>query len=359
MKKEPYILIVDDTPEHIQTAGTILKSHGYHVRIATGGRKALEIIQQSVPAILLLDIRMKDMDGFTLCEMLKNSPYYQGIAIIFVTADHDRYHLQKGFELGAQDYILKPYHPSELIARVNTQMKMYYQAEELNSAYKDLGQFCHNVSHDLKAPIHSIAALASELCKEAEKAAASDTCELQKIQQDLENRCTQTIHMVEHLLRFAELSESVLCLKEVPLSPFIREIADELIRLHPERNILLKLPPDLPVIRADESLLRHVFQNIIGNAIKFTSGKAQAILSFSSESDDFYHSIFLHDNGIGIDAPDPDRLFQVFERGTSEFEGSGIGLAIVKRIITMHGGQVSISGTPNSGTTIRICLPVT
>lgn len=357
MKKEPYILVVDDTPEHIQTAGTILKSHGYSVRVATNGKKALEIITQEPPAIVLLDIRMKEMDGFSVCQTLRQSTEYQDISIIFVTADHDRFNLQKGFELGAQDYILKPYHPSELIARINTQMKMHQQADELRAAYADLGQFCHNVSHDLKAPVHFISSLANEIKSELMQTNLPMTSSLPSMLEQLTNRCEQTIHMVEHLLKFAELSEASVHFEAIALSPFIQKIADDLIALHPHREIRLNCPPNLPVIQGDPRLLTHLFQNIIGNSIKFTRPRKTARLSLTAREDDLFYHITLQDNGIGISSSHTERLFYVFERASSEYEGSGVGLAIVKRIIIMHGGHVSLSGHPQKGAAICVSFP--
>lgn len=357
MHQESYILVVDDTPEHLRTAASILKSYGYHVRIATNGQKALDIIFQSPPAIVLLDIRMTDMDGFHVLKEIRTSPKMQNVAVIIVTADHDRYNLQKGFSLGAQDYILKPYHASELIARINNQMKLYHRTQDLKAASAELGQFCHNVSHDLKAPIHFISLLAQEMCVEVNRLSGNSSPELLSMQEQLISRCDRTVQMVEHLLKFAELSESVLHFEQIPLSPFLAEIATELINLHPRRDIHLNLPSDLPTVSGDFRLLTHLFHNIVGNAVKYTAGRTPAILTFHWTEDEFFYHISLSDNGIGISEPDPERLFQVFKRGCSEMEGSGVGLAIVKRIASLHGGHVSLEGKPDAGATVCLSLP--
>lgn len=356
MKRDPYILVVDDTPEHIQTAGTILKTHGYHVRVATSGRKALEMVEQEPPAIILLDILMKDMDGFSVCETIRSSPANQNIAIIFVTADHDRFKLQKGFELGGQDYILKPYHSSELIARINTQMKMYHQSRELKKAYAELGQFCHNVSHDLKAPMSFIASLAREIQREL-RSGSPDKLEVENMLEHLSERCAGTIQMIEHLLRFAELSEDSMKFEKINLADFISSITEELIALHPERQIQYSLPANLPEISGDRKLLTHLFQNLVNNAIKFTAEQAVARLCFRVQEDDFFYHISLKDNGVGFDLEDTERLFRVFERLPSKYEGTGVGLAMVKSIVTMHGGRVAITGEKNAGATVTVSLP--
>ena len=129
------ILIVDDTPEHIHIATSLLKTLGYPIRVSTSASKALTLIEKKKPTLILLDKTMPDMDGFELCRLLKENPSYSDIAIIFMTSAQDEESIKKGFALGAQDYVVKPYNSSELIARVSTHIKLASQSIQLKASY--------------------------------------------------------------------------------------------------------------------------------------------------------------------------------------------------------------------------------
>jgi PleD family two-component response regulator len=155
------LLIVDDTPTHIKTAGSILKELGHPIRVATNAASALKLIHEQVPSVILLDLVMPDMDGFQLMKILRDEPFFNEMAIICVTANDDRQSLEEGFALGARDYVIKPYHASELLVRVKTHMQIVTQASELKYSYDELDQFCLNVSHDLRSTLYTISSCAS------------------------------------------------------------------------------------------------------------------------------------------------------------------------------------------------------
>ena len=359
MQPASYILIVDDTPEHIQTAGTILLKRGYQIRIATSGAACLEMVEKELPSIILLDIQMNDMDGFTVCKHLKSNPATADIPIIFVTSDTNRASLQKGFALGAQDYIMKPYHASELIARVNAHQKLYAQSLELKAAYDELNQFCHSVSHDLKAPLQVITQLVEVLREELGEsnceAGTSITPMIEDILNKLTSKCNSTITMIERLLEFSKMTEMSCQYEAVDLSQLVPAIFRDLSSLYPNRQILFSCDP-LPTISADATLVSLLIQNILGNSIKFTGHKEKAVLTVTGKELPKYYQIDFSDNGVGFDMEYADKLFHVFERlhTQEEFEGTGVGLAIVKRIMLKHGGDVSINSAPGEGTTVTL-----
>ncbi len=124
------ILIIDDAPANIQTLSTILKERGYDINIATNGRQGLEVLERIRPDLILLDIMMPEMDGFETCQRIKASTAWREIPIIFLTAKTDTADIVRGFELGAVDYVAKPFNAHELLARVNTHLTLDYLHRE-------------------------------------------------------------------------------------------------------------------------------------------------------------------------------------------------------------------------------------
>lgn len=349
------ILIVDDSPEHIRIASFILKDLGYPIRVANNGATALKLIEMQIPTLVLLDVRMPQFDGFKVCDIIKSNPLYQDIAIIFMTADQDEDSIQKGFLMGAQDYVVKPYKASELIARVNTHIKLASQASALKYAYKELDQFCHTVSHDLKSPLHVIKQLSNLLGLELE---GSLTDGAKEIMQRLDNKSNEIIVMIERLLEFSKMGQLDCNFSNVNLTSIFKETIDELTSL--ETNRIIKFTSDqLPIIYGDETLLRFLAQNILSNALKFSSRNHITTIDISFREHKDTYEILVKDNGVGFDMKYSNKLFHVFERlhSKEEFNGSGVGLAIVQKIIQRHNGSVSIYGVLNKGTIVTLIFP--
>lgn len=349
------LLIVDDTPEYIQMAAEILRPLGYQLRVANSGQLALKLIEQQCPCLILLDIKMPDIDGFEICTRLKSSPVYKDIAIIFITASYDEESITKGFLLGAQDYVTKPYNPSELVARVKSHIKIIQQAQELTTAYHELDQFCHTIAHDLKSPLQVIHQL-TELLK---KVLADVSVDTDEIIARINSKCTQSITMIERLLEFSKMTQISCHFEALDLNQIFSETLTELTALEPDRLFEIIIQP-LPNITADAFLIRLLAQNLLSNAIKFTRHKDVSRITISLAQLTNGYQITIEDNGAGFDANYSNKLFQVFERlhTSQEFEGTGVGLAIVNRIMRRHGGSVSITAKPNIGAVVTLIFPI-
>lgn len=349
------ILIVDDVPEHLQNAGTILKELGYPIRAALNGKDALGLIKNQRPSVVLLDVSMEDMDGFQVCRIIRAEKEYEDIAVIFVTASDDENSIQEGFLAGGQDYVSKPFRPLELLARVKNQIRIVSQSEGLKDAYHELDQFCHNVSHDLKSPLLVIRQLSSMLV---------DTCadpkinEAATISELLDEKCGQLLEMVERLLELSHTAQLKSHLQPVNLSQLFSATGAELTGLEPERNFHITVEP-MPVIYADLTLMKLLAQNIFSNAIKFTRYRETAKITAACQTDASGLTVTVKDNGAGFDSANGDKLFQVFSRlhDASEFEGTGVGLTIIERIMRTHGGSVTIKGEPERGAWVTLHFP--
>lgn len=350
------ILIVDDSLEHIHIASSILKSLKYPIRVANNGMTALKLIKEQIPTLILLDIIMPKINGFEICNIIKSNPLYEDIAVIFMTADQDEESIQKGFSIGAQDYVVKPYKSSELIARVQTHIKLATQSNELKSAYKELDQFCHTVSHDLKSPLNVIKQLSTLLSLELGNTLTEDTRE---IMERISNKSNEVILMIERLLEFSKIRQVECNFTNVDLNEIFNETINELTSLeNPSRKIKFNIDK-LPAINGDKTLLKFLIQNILSNALKFSSKNHITIINVFLEDLKDTYEISIQDNGVGFNMKYSNKLFHIFERlhSKEEFEGSGVGLAIVKQIIERHNGTVSIYGELNKGTTVTLFFP--
>lgn len=352
---QPEILLVDDTPEHIEAAVAALRQNNNKVRIASKGHTALKLIEQHTPDLILLDVYMPEIDGFEVCKAIKSNPDFSNIPIIFLTASDDEESIKKGFELGAQDYVIKPFNISELLARVNTHIALKLQTESLKEANRELDSFCYSVSHDLKAPLLSIKKLIDYFEADYIDKLDGDGHELLIT---IREKSAEVINIVDHLLELSKMGEMQMKKEAIHLEKLFHEVFDELMKHETNRQVRYYLQ-QLPVINGDPVMIKLLILNILSNAIKYTRNEKLTIIKvFSSESDNEY-IISIEDNGVGFNMMYSSRLFGVFQRlhSQSEFEGSGIGLTICQRILKRHNGSAWMTGEEDEGATFNFSFP--
>ena len=221
-----------------------------------------------------------------------------------------------------------------------------------------MDQFCHSVSHDLKSPIqvmHQLLELLSVILKESANPLPEDADE---VMERLFHKCSQAEAMIMRLLDFSRMTQ--LPCRPVPVDPekIIRNAYNDLVLLEEGRIIHLTIEK-LPSVCGDPVLLSQLFTNILSNSLKFTRNKPEAEIRVTSQVKKGQTAITITDNGAGFDMAYADRLFSVFERlhSSSEFEGTGVGLTIVKRIMLRHGGDVSIHSVPDEGSSLTLYFP--
>ena len=345
----PDILLVDDTPEHIETAVTVLRESNFRVRIATKGSTAFKLIEQHQPDLILLDVYMPEMDGFEICRIIKAESEFSSIPIIFLTASNDAESIKKGFELGAQDYVVKPFNTSELLARVNTHINLKRQTESLLKANHELDSFCYTVAHDLKAPLLSLSKLTEYLALDYSDKLDTDGRELIN---NIQDKSRDIIQLVDHLLELSRMSEMPMHIESIDSAQLFWEVYDELIKLEPQRNVQLTIE-HLPTVQGDRVMIKLLVMNVLSNALKYTRNRKKAYIEVTSVENESEFIISVKDNGAGFDMRYASRLFSVFQRlhSHTEFEGSGVGLAIVQKILKRHNGLAWMKGKVDEGAT--------
>jgi light-regulated signal transduction histidine kinase (bacteriophytochrome) len=313
---------------------------------------------------------MPGMDGYEVCRRIKENEVTRDIPIIFLTAMTDIVSKTKSFELGAVDYITKPFEILEVKARVHThlslQLAKYELAKrneileekkrELEVAINELETFSYTVSHDLKGPLRAIETYSKIMLEDY--SAALDKAGSEMLF-NIKGICDNMINMIGKLLQYyttapLEIKKEIVNLSEICSSTFV-----EIKSIYPERFIELEFETGMPHILADPMLLKQVVYNIISNAIKFTRTREKTLIVIGCRRGIGEYIFYVRDNGVGINMEFSGKLFRIFQRlhSSEEFEGYGIGLAAVRKIIQKHGGKTWIEGKVNEGATVYFTLP--
>ncbi|MGB3533667.1 MAG: response regulator [Microcoleaceae cyanobacterium] len=365
------VLIVDDTPDNLRLLSATLSEQGYEVRCAINGKLALMAIKNELPDLILLDIKMPDMDGYTVCTQLKSNPETAEIPIIYLSALDDVFDKVKAFNTGGIDYITKPFQVEEVLVRVKNQLTIYslkkqlqnknQQLQQLNHeltrSNQDLEQFAYIVSHDLQQPLQSITGFAELMLS-------------LKDQIDLEQEADEYVTpILAEGIRMQELIQSLLHYSRVGLNK--REfaavdcnlvVAETLLKLRhliQETGAIITYA-DLPTIYADAIQMGQLFQNLISNSIKYRHPNRSIKIRVFAEDKLETYQFSIEDNGIGIDYQCHEKVFQVFQRfsNNQKCDGYGIGLSTCKKIIERHQGNIWLESQLEIGTTFYFTIPI-
>lgn len=380
--EEMVILIVDDVKTNLQLLTYILEQEGYQTSLASNGDEALEIFKILKPDLILLDLMMPEMSGLDVCEIIKSDSENSNIPIIFLTASQEEEHLVKAFELGANDYVNKPFKKYELLARITTQLKLTQNARqiikindelkqktlELEEVNQELELYNDMVSHDIKNPLTAMKAFASILQHKYKDKLEDKGINYLKDIELLSNRIQS---IVDNMSVLSTIKPNQIQLQKIDLSLIVREIFAELQYNNPDNNIKIIIPSQV-IVEGDENLLWIALENLLKNACKFSVNQtektpeiefgfiqnAQLKLLSKPSSVKSQTVYFVKDNGIGFDMENAELIFNFFKRLHSQdkYEGSGIGLGIVKRIIKYHGGEIWCEAKPNQGATFYFTL---
>ena len=357
------ILIVDDTPANLRLLSATLNEQGYEVRCVNNGSMALIAAQNAPPELILLDIKMPEMDGYQVCQQLKSQVKTAEIPVIFLSALDDTSAKIKAFSSGGVDYITKPFQTPEVLARVENQLtisrlrkKLIAQNEELMRSNQELEQFASVVAHDLQQPLQVIVGFARLLERKFQDQEQKDTKEF--IHRILDSG-TYMQELIRDLLAYSRVGISPPAYEPVDSNLVLAQVLNNLQIAIESSGARINHPP-LPTVMADEERLEQVFQNLIDNALKFQrlDTKPQVEISVTQQEDEWQFSV--RDNGIGIEPQKFPVIFQMFQRlhSRQEYPGTGIGLAICQKIIEAHGGRIWVESEPGVGTTFYFTIPL-
>jgi two-component system, sensor histidine kinase and response regulator len=363
---KPKILIVDDTPTNLSILEEIL-NEDYFISVAQSGKQALSIIEKFTPDLILLDVNMPGIDGFETCRKLKSQEDTQGIPVVFITARVEPEDIIQGFNEGGVDYITKPFNHNEVLARVQTHLKVQLLIRQLglkNDQLKELNElknkFLGMASHDMRNYLSAIKGY-SQILREDRKGLAEETKDqfLSFIYKSSENM----LKMVNELLDVSVIESGQLQLDLQPES--LKNLVDHSIMINQffadKKNIHLQSKlPDVSKCRVDANKIGQVIDNLISNAIKFSEPGTTIFINLEEDEAKLIFSV--KDEGPGISDEDQAKLFQHFQkltaRPTAGESSSGLGLAISRILIHAHDGCLNVNSQLGSGTTFSFEIPV-
>jgi len=358
------VLVVDDNADLRDYIFGLLSPH-YDVTVASDGQEGLEAVRKNPPEIVVSDVMMPRLDGFGLVRELRADAETASLPIILLSARAGEEAAIEGLDVGADDYLMKPFSAPELLARVRTHVDLARVRRELiaelEHANRELDAFSYSVSHDLRAPLRAISGFAGALAEDhGDSLDASGKDHLERILKGV----TKATKLIDDLLSLARIGRAALHVEEVNLSQLATSVVTELRQGQPERSAAVRIDvtPDM-VVRGDRALLRVALVNLIGNAWKYSSRRESAHIKVGRHPADVAKdgevAFFVQDDGAGFDMTYASRLFAPFQRlhGPAEFEGTGIGLATVRRVLSRHGGRVWAEAETGRGATFSFALP--
>lgn len=362
------ILIVDDNPTNLGVLFESLTQSGYRVLIAQDGELALRQVERVKPDIILLDVLMPGIDGFETCRRLKVNDDTREIPVIFMTALSDTVDKIKGFEIGAVDYITKPFQQEEVRARIhahltiqNLQRQLQSQNEVLQELNNNKDRFFSIISHDLRgqfATLFILTDLLSDSCKDSE---GNPNQLLTDVRQVVQN----TFKLLENLLDWALLQRGKM--EFYPEMIDLKTIVESTVKLFEENARQKQIRIQAKVVEhlkayADEKMVNTILRNLINNAIKFTRENGEITVQVQDRADGFMQ-IAVTDTGIGIEPTEQEKLFRIDVKyqksGTAQETGTGLGLILCKELVEKNGGRIWVESEKDKGSTFTFTLPAT
>ena len=362
------ILIVDDVMSNVLLLKVLLTNEKFAIATASNGRQALEQVEKENPDLVLLDVMMPDMSGFEVAQHLKSNPNTADIPIIFLTALNSTADIVKGFQVGANDFISKPFNKEELIIRVTHQISLVAakrlilsKTEELQRTIAGRDKLYSVIAHDLRSPMGSIKMVLNMLILNlpSEKIGA-EMYELLT----MANQTTEDVFsLLDNLLKWtkSQIGKLNVVYQDVDLV----EVTDGVIEIFSMVASLKKIriremKPEKMMVNADIDMLKTVVRNLLSNAIKF-SNEGTEILVIVQEQDDMA-VVSVKDSGCGIDEENQKKLlhtdthFSTF--GTNNEEGSGLGLLLCKDFVVKNGGKLWFTSKEGEGSIFSFSIPV-
>lgn len=362
------ILIVDDVMSNVLLLKVLLTNEKFAIATASNGRQALEQMEKENPDLVLLDVMMPDMSGFEVAQHLKSNPNTADIPIIFLTALNSTADIVKGFQVGANDFISKPFNKEELIIRVTHQISLVAakrlilsKTEELQRTIAGRDKLYSVIAHDLRSPMGSIKMVLNMLILNlpSEKIGA-EMYELLT----MANQTTEDVFsLLDNLLKWtkSQIGKLNVVYQDVDLV----EVTDGVIEIFSMVASLKKIriremKPEKMMVNADIDMLKTVVRNLLSNAIKFSKENSEVLVKM--EEVDGMAVVSVQDYGCGISEEGQKKLlhtdthFSTF--GTNNEEGSGLGLLLCKDFVVKNGGKLWFTSKEGEGSIFSFSIPV-
>jgi signal transduction histidine kinase len=400
----PKILLVDDREDNLLSIETILEQDNYEFVKATSGRQALKILLSEYDfALILMDVNMPNFNGFETAALIREREKLRHIPIIFITANsYGDENIFQGYRAGAVDYIYKPVNPDLLRAKVSVFIELYRKnhallaqeerlitinknleneinerknseekvralnlqllqnIDKLEIANKDLDRFAFMASHDLQEPLRKIRTFSDMLVRKYTPVLDKEGFD---IIHKIENSAQRMSNLIQDILTFSKISMEKKSFVESDLNDLLKDVLIEMDTTVKEKNAQIYVDA-LPSLRVNPVLMRPLFYNIISNSLKYSKQDTPPVIKVHAEDNGTpekkYMRIYFEDNGIGFEQKYAEEIFTMFNRLPHPYpvEGTGIGLALCKKIVEVHNGYISARSKLDEGSTFIVSLPL-
>ncbi len=399
-----YVLAVEDSKVQAKRIQHLFDENNIPSKICNNGAEALEAAKQKKPLIIVSDVVMPVMDGYEFCTNIKSNAELADTPVILLTSLSDPLDIIKGLQAGADNFITKPYDDDYLLTRmkylianrhfrqmgsgemaidivfqnqqfrinsdkkqilnlllsvyeaavnrneqlIEAQQQLEVMNENLQAANKELEAFSHTVSHDLKSPLNGVIGFA-ELLKSVYGEVLDD--EAKSYLNNMIKSAFNMAQLIEDLLNFSKSGRAIINPEVFDLSEMLQSVVNDLREMSYKSDYQIYIEEGV-MVNADPGLVRVVLNNLVSNALKYSQKREKPEIHFGSIEKDGEKVLYLRDNGVGFDMSKADDLFRPFIRlhTSREFQGTGVGLSTVKRIIEKHGGDIWFESTPGEGT---------
>ena len=361
------VLIVDDVVSNVLLLKILLANEKFQVCTASNGKDCIEISRKEHPDLILLDVMMPDLNGFDTAVILKKGEDTKDIPIIFLTALNTPQDLVHGFQVGASDFLTKPFNQEELVMRVTQQISLVaakriieQQNQELRATLNNRDKMYSVIAHDLRSPMASIRMVLNLVVASASPETVGE--EVYNLL-DQANRESEEVHdLLDNLLKWTKSQTGRLNVvkQELELNDIIPGVVEIFDTIAATKHIKLELKSesDSLKVEADNDMLKTVVRNFLSNAIKFSPADSTIEITMTKENE--FAKVSVRDHGVGIAS---DRLDSIFHKGETTYgtggeEGSGLGLQLCQDFARKNGGDCTVESVEGQGSTFSVLIPL-
>ena len=361
------VLIVDDVVSNVLLLKILLTNEQFQVCTANNGTSCIEMAKTEHPDLILLDVMMPDINGFDTAIVLKKDATTKDIPIIFLTALNTPQDLVRGFQVGANDFLTKPFNKEELLMRVMQQIQLVAakriiekQNDELRATLTNRDKMYSVIAHDLRSPMASIRMVLNLVVQSASPETVGP--ELYTLL-DQANRESEEVHdLLDNLLKWTKSQTGRLTVvkQDLDLKDIIPGVVEifEVIAQTKRIKLNLQLPDSTLIVNADNDMLKTIVRNFLSNAIKFSPEDSSIEIIMSEEND--MAKVSVRDHGVGISS---ERLGSIFHKGETTFgtggeEGSGLGLQLCQDFARKNDGDCTVESVEGEGSTFSVLIPL-
>ena len=361
------ILIVDDVVSNVLLLKILLTNEKFRVCTASNGNMCIEMARSEHPDLILLDVMMPELNGFDTAVILKKDPETHEIPIIFLTALNNPSDLVKGFQVGANDFLTKPFNKEELIMRVMHQIQLVAakriivkQNEELKRTISNRDKMYSVIAHDLRSPMASIRMVLNLAVNVVSREVVGD--EIFELLDKANRESEETHDLLDNLLKWTKSQTGRLSVvyQDLDLDDIVPGVVDIFRMIAEMKKIDLKYLPanEKLTVHGDNDMIKTIIRNFLSNAVKFTPEGKGVEVFYEREGD--FARISVRDHGVGID---PERVEAIFRTGETTYgtggeEGSGLGLQLCQDFARKNGGDARVESTLGEGSTFSFTIPL-